>query len=39
VLRQFQHGILGLLTIGGAWLAWRWWKKRQAGAAAHSDRS
>jgi membrane protein DedA with SNARE-associated domain len=30
VLRQFQHGILGLLAVGGIWLAWRWWKKRQA---------
>ena len=26
------------LPLSGAWLAWRWWKKRQAGAAAHSDR-
>ena len=37
VLRQFQHGILGLLAAGGIWLAWRWWKKRRASAAAHTD--
>ena len=30
ILRQFQHGILGLLGIGAAWLAYRWWKGRQA---------
>jgi hypothetical protein len=30
ILRQFQHGIFGLLLLGGAWLAWRWWKSRKA---------
>lgn len=28
ILRQFQHGIFGLLGLGAAWLAWRWWKSR-----------
>ena len=37
VLRQFQHGILALLVVGGGWLAWRWWKKRQSDAAAQSE--
>jgi membrane protein DedA with SNARE-associated domain len=30
VLRQFQHGIFALLGIGGAWLAWLWWRKKRA---------
>lgn len=29
ILRQFQHGILGLLFAGGLWLGWRWWKSRR----------
>jgi membrane protein DedA with SNARE-associated domain len=29
ILRQFQHGIFGLLGIGAVWLAWRWWKSRK----------
>lgn len=30
ILRQFQHGIFGLLLVGGLWLGWRWWKSRRA---------
>lgn len=30
ILRQFQHGIFGLLLAGGLWLGWRWWKSRRA---------
>ena len=37
VLRQFQHGILALLAVGGGWLAWRWWKKHKAHAAEPQD--
>ena len=37
VLRQFQHGIFALLGIGIVWLSWRWWRKRQANAAAKAS--
>jgi predicted negative regulator of RcsB-dependent stress response len=37
VLRQFQHGIFALLGIGLVWLGWRWWRKRQATAAAKAQ--
>jgi membrane protein DedA with SNARE-associated domain len=37
VLRQFQHGIFALLGIGIVWLAWRWWRKRQATLAAKAS--
>jgi membrane protein DedA with SNARE-associated domain len=37
VLRQFQHGIFALLGIGLVWLGWRWWRKRQATAAAKAS--
>ena len=37
VLRQFQHGIFALLGIGIVWLGWRWWRKRQAAAAAKAS--
>ena len=37
VLRQFQHGIFALLGIGIVWLGWRWWRKRQATAAAKAS--
>jgi predicted negative regulator of RcsB-dependent stress response len=37
VLHQFQYGIFALLGIGGAWLGWRWWRKRQATAAAKAS--
>lgn len=30
ILHRFQYGIFALLAIGGGWLGWRWWRKRQA---------
>lgn len=30
ILHRFQYGIFALLALGGGWLGWRWWRKRQA---------
>jgi len=29
ILHRFQYGIFALLGLGGGWLGWRWWRKRQ----------
>jgi len=33
ILHRFQYGIFALLGLGGGWLGWRWWCKRQITSA------